>query len=838
MTKFLTTTALLAMSSIGFSQILVSDADYPLSTPITCANFLDNSSPNFYDTGGSGANYGSNENEVITFCPDAGGSKIALFVGINAGFLWDVDASDTLYVYDGPTTSSPLLIAANTITNPFGMAASQTTATWANPSGCITVQFVSDAATEGTGWDANISCTSPWQPMELHTSAQIGAGEAIGAGDMSDDMTTQDISSALPDTGYVNVCLGDSILFRNTTQYNYEPGAVNGATNGGGYNQSATANHTTTWEFSDGSTQTGDSVWFTPAARTGYFVTMKLTDNIGQFDQMSSKIRVSTIPSFATCEAVPDTLCIGQNAKLIGGITAADTAGVDATPSGFEISGSFGAQTFLPDGSGQNYTTDINIAGFPAGLTLQNAGDLEDVCISMEHSYLGDLEMMLTCPNGSSVMIFNSYTGNGLFPGGFGGGGTYVGGANYASSSQGVCEQYCFSEAPTALPAWVNGYNTIASTGPSVGNMVEPGTYNPEESYVTELTGCPLNGTWTLTVRDNLGIDDGWICEWGIFFNATLNPDNETYAPSIVSEAWGSDPTILAGSSDTAIVILPDVVGSHGYNFAVVDNYGCHYDTTINVVTEAGPSIQAGGVTCDDYFAFQNTNAPAIGNTTIGGGGVWSADGPSNGSFTPHDQFINPTLHINTPGEYTVTFIDNRCKDTLTETVVFASEPIANLTYGQTVICERDTTAFSTQPLSTETVTWFGPSSMISSGNEAWGTETGFYYVEVQNACGVDTMGVNLTVEECELPNIITPNGTPGENDYFYTNFANNYDDVNLTIYNRWGRVVYKTDSYHNEWNGVNMNGKKVAAGTYFFTMTWDNNTKDDKGFITVIAGR
>jgi len=837
MTKFLTTTAFLAFSSIGFSQILISDADM---TPVPCASFIDNSTANFYDTGGSGANYGANENETITFCPDAGGSKISLFVGINAGFLWDVDASDTLFVYDGPTTASPLLIAANTITNPFGMAASQTTATWANTTGCITVQFVSDGATEGTGWDANISCTSPWQPMELHTTTYIGfGGEAIGAGDNTDDMTTQDISGALPDTGYVNVCLGDSILFMNSSQFNYEPGAPNGALSGGGYNQSDPANHITNWEFSDGSTQTGDSIWFTPLARTGYFVTMKVEDNLGQFDQISSKIRVSTIPSFATCNAIPDTLCLGDGSRLIGGITAGDTAGVDATPSGFEISGSFGAQTFLPDGSGQNYTTDINIAGFPAGLTLQNSGDLEDVCISMEHSYLGDLEMMLTCPNGSSVMIFNAYTGNGLFSGGFGGSGTFLGGATDASTAQGNCEQYCFSEAAGSLPSWVNGYNTITATvppGQPAGIMVEPGTYNPEESYVTQLTGCPLNGTWTLTVRDNLGTDDGWICEWGIFFNATLNPNNETYVPTIVSEAWGADPTILAGSTDTAILVLPTTVGSHGYTFAVVDNYGCHYDTTINVVTEAGPSIQAGGVTCDDQFGFNNTYAPSIGGTTAGGGGIWSVSGPGSTNFTPNDQFLNPTLHVTTPGTYTITFVDNRCGDTLTETVVFAEDPTANIT-GETVICENDTAMFMTTIQTGESVTWFGP-NVTSTGNVGYGTESGFYYVEVMNACSTDSAGMELVVESCSLPNIITPNGTPGKNDFFYTNYANNFTDVNLTIFNRWGRIVYKTESYNNTWNGVNMNGKKVAGGTYFYTMTWDNGTKDASGFITVMEGR
>ena len=87
----------------------------------------------------------------------------------------------------------------------------------------------------------------------------------------------------------------------------------------------------------------------------------------------------------------------------------------------------FLAQTYLPDGSGINYTTDINISGFTPGATLQNSNDIDKVCFEIEHSYLGDLEMMLTCPSGQSINMFNSYSGSGLFPGGFSGGNDFLG---------------------------------------------------------------------------------------------------------------------------------------------------------------------------------------------------------------------------------------------------------------------------------------------------------------------------------------------------------------------------------------------------------------------------
>ena len=153
----------------------------------------------------------------------------------------------------------------------------------------------------------------------------------------------------------------------------------------------------------------------------------------------------------------------------------------------------FGSLTYLPDGSGTNYTTDITISGFLPGATIQNPNDIEKMCVKMEHSFLGDLEMKLTCPSGQSVNIFNSsITAGGLFPGGFGGGSTFLGGAfDDNTGNVGVCEQYCFSNLSSAMPAFVNGYNTTAASGPSGGIMVVPGLYEPEESYLPALVGCP-----------------------------------------------------------------------------------------------------------------------------------------------------------------------------------------------------------------------------------------------------------------------------------------------------------------------------------------------------------
>ena len=120
-------------------------------------------------------------------------------------------------------------------------------------------------------------------------------------------------------------------------------------------------NYTVTWELSDGTSFTSNSFLFTPAARNGYFVSLKIEDPMGQFQYSFCKIRVSTQPSFSSCQPAQSPICLGRVTQLFGGVTGADTVGVDPVSTNFPIGGVFGAQTYLPDGSGINYNTNINI---------------------------------------------------------------------------------------------------------------------------------------------------------------------------------------------------------------------------------------------------------------------------------------------------------------------------------------------------------------------------------------------------------------------------------------------------------------------------------------------
>ncbi|WP_338761268.1 gliding motility-associated C-terminal domain-containing protein [Bernardetia sp. ABR2-2B] len=69
------------------------------------------------------------------------------------------------------------------------------------------------------------------------------------------------------------------------------------------------------------------------------------------------------------------------------------------------------------------------------------------------------------------------------------------------------------------------------------------------------------------------------------------------------------------------------------------------------------------------------------------------------------------------------------------------------------------------------------------------------------------------SIDETSLPNIITPNGD-GKNDYLVLPLQEG-SSASLVIYDRWGKMIFKSEDYQNDWNA-----KKLLSGTYYATLT------------------
>ena len=78
------------------------------------------------------------------------------------------------------------------------------------------------------------------------------------------------------------------------------------------------------------------------------------------------------------------------------------------------------------------------------------------------------------------------------------------------------------------------------------------------------------------------------------------------------------------------------------------------------------------------------------------------------------------------------------------------------------------------------------------------------------------TVSMSLTDDKDDLfiPNIITPNGD-GKNDKFVILGLDAYPGSEVSIFNRWGNMVYTSADYKNNWSGDGL-----VEGTYFYTVS------------------
>jgi gliding motility-associated-like protein len=88
------------------------------------------------------------------------------------------------------------------------------------------------------------------------------------------------------------------------------------------------------------------------------------------------------------------------------------------------------------------------------------------------------------------------------------------------------------------------------------------------------------------------------------------------------------------------------------------------------------------------------------------------------------------------------------------------------------------------------------------------------------------------------IPQGFTPNGD-GYNDYFVIKGLSDFPDNELTIFNRWGEIVYQAEDYKNNWDGKATRSTLLSGGsdylpndTYYYVFVTKANNKSFSGYI------
>ncbi len=99
-----------------------------------------------------------------------------------------------------------------------------------------------------------------------------------------------------------------------------------------------------------------------------------------------------------------------------------------------------------------------------------------------------------------------------------------------------------------------------------------------------------------------------------------------------------------------------------------------------------------------------------------------------------------------------------------------------------------------------------------------------------------------LTIEvggEIEVFNALSPNGD-GKNETLliqYIEILPETQSNQVSIYNRWGDVVFEVSDYDNDDNvfiGLNTNGKELPSGTYFYKIDFTSGIETKTGFLSL----
>ncbi|NBX80633.1 MAG: PKD domain-containing protein, partial [Flavobacteriales bacterium] len=566
----------------------------PPSTNIIMANgSLTACNGTFYDSGGT-SNYSNNQNQTFTICPSTPGGRL----NVNFSSFALESNYDYLTIYDGNSTAAPSLGTFSGSASPGNITANVT-----NTSGCLTFRFTSDGSVTYAGWTAAISCINPCQ---LITSSFVSSNPAPQA------------------DGIIRVCQGQNVSFS---------GAGTFSSSGAGANYS--------WNMGNGNTSSGQTANYSYPNSGAYVVNLNITDPSGcsNTNQINRIVQVSTTPTITTA-ANPTTICQGQTSTL--------TASVTPVPFNQNCTPPISGTTFLPDGSGASYSTAITVNCFTSSQTVQTVADIQNVCLNMEHSYMGDLQIRIICPNGQSS-ILKSYPG---------GAGTYLGcPLDDPATGPGSGRNYCFT--PTATTLLING--STSNCGSPSSASINAGSYMPQQPF-TNLIGCPLNGSWTIQVTDNLGADNGYIFNWDINFNPALAPASGSFTPTIVSQGWSSN-AALTSTGPTTATVSPTTVGSNCFNYSVTDNFGCVYNQSqcitvtngnVPTFTQLGPycaGATPGTLSSTSANGIVGTWNPSSINTSNAGSTVYTFTPSSGVCSVPFSMTVNvtapPTVTVN-----------------------------------------------------------------------------------------------------------------------------------------------------------------------------------------------
>ncbi len=337
------------------------------------------------------------------------------------------------------------------------------------------------------------------------------------------------------------------------------------------------------------------------------------------------------------------------------------------------------------------------------------------------------------------------------------------------------------------------------------------------------ITGSYLICNGTSTILTGNGANT-YTWSGGITTNSiTVSPtSNTTYSVTGTNTLTG-----CSNSAVQLVVVKPVSASSQTINICATDTLkvGGNNHTTSGNYTD----ILTAANGCDSTVTSNLTVMPAIISTqsfSICVGQVMSV-----GAST-----------YSTTGVYTntLTSVFSGCDSiVITNLLIEAFPTVANAGH-DTILYNTDVTLDANTPV-IGTGVWLvisGDANFVNSLNphtQVTGLNNGqtiLQWTISNGSCPASKDELTIIIKALIIPNGFSPNGD-GVNDTFVINGLDEFTNVKINLFNRWGSMIYDSNDYKNNWNGKNLSGEEVTDDTYYYTIEIPNK-KTYKGYVVL----
>ncbi|MDR2836612.1 MAG: gliding motility-associated C-terminal domain-containing protein [Bacteroidales bacterium] len=528
----------------------------------------------------------------------------------------------------------------------------------------------------------------------------------------------------------------------------------------------------------------------------------------------SIKVRVAMPPSWVTTTLDVNTICPGEPVLACTYLNSRTWA--------------FPAQIIsgcipLPDPAvvPECYNSETSYSFDGSYPILLNVNDIAGINLNLYHNRIGDLSIRLICPNGQFAFLHNQGGGNCTLG---------VPGDCVCGSGNGIPWTYTIS--PAAI-------QDMATTAISLSSL-PAGTYLPS-SPLDALIGCPLSGTWTLSVCDNWTGNCGLLENWNINFNG-YSPSNInfSYTQTYSVQNWsGTFGAVIPTPNNTDCITTtfsttstPLISSTQNYTVSIKDNFQCIHQKNLPITIKPinDPSCN-------------NCNVPIAGKDTIvcgnsynfngiiaaGNNCTWSCLQYPFGMSSPainNASQANASVNVgNNYGQYTFVITEKSpslfCIRTDTIIVFFKRSPIAVFST-TTIKCFGDQTTIQYTgdviSIAPADFIWNFDNASFSSGTGqgpyqvSWNT-SGQHSVSLlisgDDVCASDLTSLTIDVPE-QLSNTVEKNNSS-------CNLCNGSASIN---------VLGGISPYNFIWSNEIINNNELCSGNYSVTVEDYNKCK------------